>query len=145
MEREIGISQNTLKNLYDKYNENIFFYANVWRSSDKRKLATKEIEKYVRNLVETKNEDQIKTLIDYFEKEYINSREQPQKKAGLISFAAIALGLTRDVNNIFCSHLNKPFLGSFGHSVCWCFIASCFEWYERCWCQDQTSSLWNNV
>jgi len=83
MEREIGISQNTLKNLYDK-------------SSDKRKLATKEIEKYVRNLVETKNEDQIKTLIDYFEKEYINSREQPQKKAGLISFAAIALGLTRD-------------------------------------------------
>jgi len=73
----------------------------VGRSSDKRKLATKEIEKYVRNLVETKNEDQIKTLIDYFEKEYINSREQPQKKAGLISFAAIALGLTRDVNEHF--------------------------------------------
>jgi len=83
MDRETGIPQNTLKNLYDK-------------SSDKRKLATKEIEKYVRNLVENKNEDQIKTLIEYFEKDFINSREQLQKKAGLISFAAIALGLTRD-------------------------------------------------
>ena len=68
-----------------------------FRSTEKRKAATREIEKIVKKQIESKNDEQLKNLIQHFDQDYISSNDPQQRKAGLIAYAAIALGLLIDV------------------------------------------------
>lgn len=75
------------------------------RSPEKRKLATKEIEKIVRTLVEKKNEAQIKKLLEYFQNEFINSQQLNYRKGGLLAYSAIAIALIQEVKKYFSNGL----------------------------------------
>ena len=76
--------------------QNLLQFSN--RSPEKRKIATKEIEKIVRTLVEKKNEAQIKKILEYFQNEFINSQQLAYRKGGLLAYSAIAIALIQEVN-----------------------------------------------
>lgn len=77
-----GISPATIKALSDK-------------TTEKRKNASKEIERYVYKLVEGKS-DKLDELLENINRTYIQANDQQMKKSGYIALAAIGLGLLSD-------------------------------------------------
>eukprot|EP01017_Pseudomicrothorax_dubius_P019216 TRINITY_DN2113_c0_g1_i11.p1 TRINITY_DN2113_c0_g1~~TRINITY_DN2113_c0_g1_i11.p1 ORF type:complete len:677 (-),score=211.19 TRINITY_DN2113_c0_g1_i11:116-2146(-) len=69
------------------------------KSLENRKSAVRLIEKSVRDLVESRNDNvsgSVKKIIDFFVNDFINSNQINLKKAGLLALAAVSLGLISD-------------------------------------------------
>jgi vacuole morphology and inheritance protein 14 len=63
------------------------------KSADKRKQATKEIDKLIKTLLSNKNPGQIKKFLDVIQNELLNSANPANRKGGLLGYAAIAIAL----------------------------------------------------
>lgn len=67
------------------------------RSNEKRKLATKEIEKIVKFNADKDDFGQIMKIIEYFRDKFIFSNQSPYKKGGLLAFSAISVAISSNV------------------------------------------------
>lgn len=63
------------------------------KTYEKRKLAAQEIEKMIMEAHNTRNEAQIRKLIELLTNQFLNSRDPNKKKGGLIGLAATAIAL----------------------------------------------------
>lgn len=63
------------------------------KTYEKRKLAAQEIEKMVLESNSTKNDKQIRKLIDVLAAQFTGSRDPNKRKGGLIGLAATAIAL----------------------------------------------------
>ena len=67
------------------------------RSNEKRKLATKEIEKIVKLNADNDDYGQIMKIIEYFRDKFIFSNQSQFKKGGLLAFSAISVAIASNV------------------------------------------------
>ncbi|RTG89688.1 vacuole morphology and inheritance protein 14 [Schistosoma bovis] len=84
MDRDYApLSSSCIKNLVDK----LF---------DKRKLASQEIERVVKDYISQDKLSDISRIIGYFSQDFIQSANPHTRKGGLFGLASVAIGLNED-------------------------------------------------